>query len=206
MKLPTRARGICAFVALVLTGAMLGGWLGGWGERISSRIGLATAAEAAAGPQDLFAPVAEVLRNPRCMNCHPRGDRPRQDDDRHLHLQNVVRGVDGMGFVNARCTACHRAENNAYSGVPGAPNWHLAPLSMGWEGLDDAALCTTLKDEKLNGGKTVAALVEHLEKDALVLWGWAPGADRKPVTPPHPEFMTKVKAWASAGAPCPQPK
>lgn len=152
---------------------------------------------------DLFAPVATVLRHPRCMNCHPRDDRPRQGEDRHLHLQNVVRGPDGMGFVNARCTACHRDENSDYSGVPGAPSWHLAPLSMGWQGLNDAELCTTLKDESKNGGKDIAALVEHMEKDALVLWGWTPGGDREPVSTPHPEFMVQLKAWAAAGAPCP---
>ena len=32
-----------------------------------------------------WARVAEVLRHPRCMNCHPSGDVPRQADDRHLH-------------------------------------------------------------------------------------------------------------------------
>lgn len=152
---------------------------------------------------DLFKPVADVLRDPRCMNCHPRDDRPRQGDDRHPHLQNVVRGPDNLGFVNARCTACHRSENNDHTGVPGAENWHLAPLSMGWQGLTDADLCKTLKDETANGGRSVAALVEHMEKDKLVLWGWAPGRDRKPVAKPHPQFISEVKAWAAAGAPCP---
>ena len=137
------------------------------------------------------------------MNCHPRDDRPRQGDDRHQHLQNVVRGQDNLGFVNARCTACHRDENNGYSGVPGAPNWHLAPLSMGWQGLNDAELCATLKDESKNGGKNIAALVAHMSNDKLVLWGWAPGGRREPVSTPHPQFVTELKAWAAAGAPCP---
>ena len=136
------------------------------------------------------------------MNCHPRDDRPRQGDDRHKHLQNIVRGPDDLGFVNARCPACHRDENNQHSGVPGAPTWHLAPLSMGWQGLDDAELCTTLVDKSKNGGKDIAALVEHMEKDKLVLWGWDPGGDRAPVSIPHPEFVTQLKVWAAAGAPC----
>ncbi len=152
----------------------------------------------------LFKPVAAVLRHPRCMNCHPRDDHPRQGDDRHKHLQNIVRGPDGLGFVNARCNACHRDENNEYSGVPGAPTWHLAPLSQGWQGLNDADLCTTLIDEKRNGGKNIEALVEHMAHDKLVLWGWAPGGDRAPVSTPHPQFVTELKAWASAGAPCPK--
>ena len=151
----------------------------------------------------LFAPIAEVLRHPRCLNCHPRDDRPRQGDDGHFHLQNVTRGPDDLGFVNLRCNACHRDENNDYSGVPGAPSWHLAPLSMGWAGLDDADLCTTLKDQKKNGGKDVAALVEHMAADKLVLWGWAPGGQRAPVSTPHAKFVERLKAWQAADAPCP---
>lgn len=205
MLLPLHWRRPLAVAALVGVAVMGTGVITGWGSRAGGTARFVAPASAATPASDLFAPVASVLRNPRCMNCHPRDDRPRQGDDRHRHLQNVVRGVDGMGFVNARCNACHRDENNTQSGVPGAPNWHLAPLSMGWEGLDDAALCTTLKDEKANGGKSIAALVEHMEKDALVLWGWAPGGNRAPVTPPHPEFMIKLKAWAGAGAPCPAP-
>ena len=166
-------------------------------------VGLVTTANAAAADGALFTPVAAVLRHPRCMNCHPRDDRPRQGEDEHKHLQNIVRGADNLGFVNARCNACHRDENNNDSGVPGAPNWHLAPLSMGWKGLNDAELCTALKDESKNGGKDIAALVEHMDKDGLVLWGWAPGGDRAPVSTPHPQFVTELKAWAAAGAPCP---
>jgi hypothetical protein len=161
---------------------------------------------AAAGEGDLFKPITAVLRDPRCMNCHPVGNRPRQGDDRHPHLQNVTRGVDDMGFVNLRCPACHRDENNTYSGVPGAPNWHLAPLSMGWEGLDDTQLCTVLKDKSKNGGRDVAALVEHMSSDKLVLWGWAPGGARKPVSTPHDQFVKELHAWAGAGAPCPASK
>ena len=160
-------------------------------------------AAAASDSKDLFAPVAVVLRHPRCMNCHPRDDRPRQGDDRHKHQQNVVRGDDDLGFVNARCTACHRDENNKFSGVPGAPTWHVAPLSMGWQGLNDAELCTTLKDKTKNGGKDIAALVEHMDKDKLVLWGWDPGGGRTPVSTPHDQFVIQLKAWATAGAPCP---
>ena len=205
MTFPRSGRSLFTVSALVAAGFMIGGFLMGWEKGSITTSQIVSQAQAAGGGE-LFAPVAQVLRHPRYMNCHPRGDRPRQTDNRHIHLQNVVRGVDGMGFVNARCNACHRDENNAHSGVPGAPNWHLAPLSMGWEGLDDHALCTTLKDEKANGGKSISALVEHMEKDALVLWGWTPGGDRAPVSTPHPEFMTKLKAWAGAGAPCPPPK
>jgi hypothetical protein len=165
---------------------------------------LISVAEAASQtPAASFTPIAKVLRHPRCMNCHPRDDRPRQGDDRHEHLQNIERGADGLGFVNARCYACHRDENNAFTAVPGAPNWHLAPLSMGWQGLNDAELCSTLKDQSKNGGKDVAALVAHMKEDKLVLWGWAPGGQRTPIPTPHAQFAKELDAWAAAGAPCP---
>ena len=185
----------------VIAGFVTVGLIAGNNARTSNAPVLVSTADAA--PADLFAPVAAVLRHPRCMNCHPRDDRPRQGDDRHKHLQNIVRGADDMGFVNARCAACHRDENNEHSGVPGAPAWHLAPLSMGWQGLNDAELCATLIDTNRNGGKDIAALVEHMNKDKVVLWGWDPGGKRAPVSTPHPEFVTQLKAWAAAGAPCP---
>ena len=187
--------------ALVTIAFAFAGAFAGQHAAHNNSIAFVTAASAA--PPDLFTPVAAVLRHPRCMNCHPRDDRPRQGDDRHVHLQNIVRGADDMGFVNARCNACHRDENNEYSGVPGAPTWHVAPLSMGWQGLNDAELCATLVDKGKNGGKDIAALVEHMSNDKLVLWGWDPGGNRAPVSTPHPEFVTQLKAWASAGAPCP---
>jgi hypothetical protein len=156
-----------------------------------------------AGTAQAFSPIAAVLRDPRCMNCHPRDDRPRQGEDRHVHQMNVVRGPDDMGFVNARCTACHRDENNEHSGVPGAPTWHLAPMAMGWQGLDDAALCAALVDKSRNGGRDIAQLVEHMSSDKLVLWGWSPGAKRAPVATPHETFVKQLHDWQAAGAPCP---
>jgi hypothetical protein len=170
---------------------------------ILTRAGFTVSTAVQAEGIDLFAPVAAVLRHPRCMNCHPRDERPRQGNNRHPHAQNVVRGDDGLGFVNMRCASCHREENNASSGVPGAPAWHLAPLSMGWQGLADAELCAVLKDETLNGGRNLQALTEHMEKDKVVLWGWEPGGDREPVSTPHAEFIVQFKAWTAARAPCP---
>jgi hypothetical protein len=195
--------GRLATASVPLVAALLAAATGFFLQPTFSDHGFTQPALAAPASGELFTPIAKVLRDPRCMNCHPVGDRPRQGDDRHFHLQNVTRGLDDMGFVNLRCTACHRDENNHYSGVPGAPNWHVAPLSMGWEGLNDAQLCTVLKDKSKNGDRDVAALVEHMSSDKLVLWGWAPGGKRKPVATPHDEFVKQLVAWQSAGAPCP---
>ncbi len=109
-----------------------------------------------------FGRIAEVLRHPRCMNCHPVGDSPRQTDDRHLHRMLVARGPDDRGTPAMRCSTCHQTVNTADGRVPGAPHWHLAPRSMGWEGLSDGALCRALKDPKRNGGRSVPSLVRHM--------------------------------------------
>src|SRR5215475_6046881 len=115
-----------------------------------------------------FSRIAQVLKNPRCLNCHPTNNTPRQGDDRHPHANLVRRGLEDHGAAAMPCSTCHQSRNNDASGVPGRPNWHLAPLSMGWEGLSDSELCQTLKDPRRNGGRDPAALTEHMKHDPLV--------------------------------------
>jgi hypothetical protein len=158
-------------------------------------------------PANPFVRIATVLQHSRCMNCHPRDDNPRQGMDRHQHLMKITRGIDDAGAIGARCTACHRDENND-TGVPGAPHWKLAPLSMGWQGLSVGELCAVLKDPKLNGNRSLADLVKHMDEDKLVMWGWNPGRDidgkdREAVPIPHAEFVGLLKAWAAANGACP---
>jgi hypothetical protein len=152
----------------------------------------------------MFDQISKVLLHPRCLNCHTSVDYPKQGDDRHAHLFRVVRGSDGRGAVGLRCTTCHQALNNTASGVPGAPDWHAAPLSMAWEQKTPTQLCRTLLDKSKNGNRSVADLVEHLTNDPLVHWGWAPGAQREPVPIAKPEFVALVRRWKEAGAPCPR--
>jgi hypothetical protein len=152
---------------------------------------------------EAFAGVAAVLRHPRCLNCHTVTNFPRQGDDRHPHVNLVRRGPDNKGVPGQLCSTCHQAENNAASGVPGRPNWHLAPLSMAWEGLSDADLCRTLKDPKRNGGRDGRALTEHMANDPLVAHGWDPGEKFKPLSISHAEALQLMETWVRAGAPCP---
>jgi hypothetical protein len=42
----------------------------------------------AASDGALFVEFVSVLRHPRCMNCHSRGDFPRQGDDGHPHTHH----------------------------------------------------------------------------------------------------------------------
>jgi hypothetical protein len=72
-------------------------------------------------------------------------------------------------------------------------------------GLAAGELCRGLKNQEENGGKDLAALLDHVSHDNLVLWGWSPGVGRKPVDVPHKEFVAAFKQWTEAGAPCPGP-
>ena len=169
---------------------------------------VAAASSKASEGLQLYSQIHQVLVHPRCMNCHPRGDSPRQGDEAYLHVPPVTRGSKDSGAAGLHCNACHQAENYLPSGVPGAPTWHLAPRSMAWEGKSAGEICRQMLDPRRNGGKSPAQIVEHLTDDKLVAWGWDPGADvrgkaRTPVPIPKEEFNRIVKGWANAGAPCP---
>jgi hypothetical protein len=150
-----------------------------------------------------FQRIATVLNSPRCLNCHPREDRPTQGDDRHVHLMNVQRGEDGKGLAAMRCSGCHQQHNNEAAGIPGAPKWRLPPRTMGWTGLSVGELCRTLLDPTKNGGRSVADLVKHMTTDPLVLWAWRPGGDRTVPPLSAAEMKIALEAWAGGGAPCP---
>lgn len=159
--------------------------------------------------EQLFADMYRVLSHPRCVNCHPKGDSPRQGLDAHVHSPPVARGAQDKGVAGLQCAACHRTANYRASGVPGAPNWHLAPASMAWEQLSPGELCRSMLDKSRNGNKDVKQIVHHLTRDELVAWGWSPGVDadgkaREPVPIARAEFNRIVTAWADAGARCPQ--
>ena len=147
-----------------------------------------------------FLPIAGVLKHPRCMNCHVSGESPRQGDLSKIHSPPVKRGPDGRG-QGMKCTSCHREKNGPV--IPGAPDWHLAPLSMAWEGLNESDLCRTLTDQTKNGGRSPEALADHMLNDALVGWAWNPGGKRTPVPVSKEEFGVLLQSWIAAGAPCP---
>jgi hypothetical protein len=158
-----------------------------------------------AAAESSFDIMMKVLTHRRCVNCHPNGQRPRQGEDSHYHNFNVLRGADNHGVAGLKCGTCHQSENNDYSGVPGAPEWSLAPIEMYWEGLSRTEIARSMMDPAINGGRSVEELVEHLTEHELVLWAWEPGVDNegKPrEKPPVPleEYIAAVKAWAEAGA------
>ncbi len=154
--------------------------------------------------------VYKVFSHPRCSNCHTADDHPRWVDAKtgavKFHGMNVKRGSDESGFGNPglRCTTCHANSNGVRKGTPpGAPNWHLAPVEMVWFEQSSAQICAQIKDPARNGGRTLEAVADHVLKDPLVAWGWAPGADREPAPGSAQETFDALKRWAEAGAPCP---
>jgi hypothetical protein len=151
-----------------------------------------------------FDEMLKVIRHPRCMNCHPSDDYPRQGDNSTKHLFNVQRGKDDKGLATMRCYTCHQTENNRYSNVPGAPHWQLAPKSMGWQGLSKTEIGKSLLDKTQNGNRDIEKLVEHLTKDNLVQWAWQPGKGRQLPPLSQKQFHEAVKTWAENGAFIPQ--
>ena len=156
----------------------------------------------------LFREAGAVLLSPRCVNCHPRSDRPNQGDDGHPHQPAVWRGPDGRGVAGLPCSACHQARNVALTGttmasLPGNPKWALAPLTMAWEGKSLGQICALLKDRSRNGNRSLAQIHDHMAHDELVGWGWRPGVGRRPAPGTQAGFGRLIQAWIDTGAECP---
>jgi mono/diheme cytochrome c family protein len=157
--------------------------------------------------------VYSVLTFPRCINCHTATNYPQQGDDRHRHFANVIRGPEGKGVAGLNCVSCHQQKNSDATGVPGGPNWHLAPLSMHWQDLNDrplssAVVCRAVIDRTKNEGLDGPALLKHHEEAPLVLWAWDPGrrpdGTRRSLPPlTHAQFVEATRRWVAAGTPCP---
>jgi hypothetical protein len=160
-------------------------------------------ADADARSAAMFTELGKVLTHPRCVNCHPAGDRPRQGDESRLHQPPVERGIDGHGTETMRCSICHQKANFEPGRVPGHPEWHIAPREMAWEGKTLAAICAQIKDPVHNGGRKVEDLIHHIGTDTLVGWAWQPGSGRAPAPGTQKEAGALVDAWVKTGAVCP---
>lgn len=153
-----------------------------------------------------FVDVVKVLQSPRCMNCHPSGDRPLQTDRSLPHAQNISRGTVAAGVP---CSTCHQARNSETVGVPAGPpgalNWSMPPAEtpMVFQGKTATQICEQMKDPAQNHGKSLAQLLEHATSDPIVLWGWSPGGKRTVPPLSHDNFVAAFAAWVAADGACP---
>ena len=87
--------------------------------RSSPRQRFAAIADPATRSAALFTEARQGADHPRCVNCHPAGDRPRQGEGAtsRLHQPPVTRGADGFGSVDA-CAA--RSATRAATSIPAA--------------------------------------------------------------------------------------
>ncbi len=187
------AIGVCAWLAANILHA---------DEADKSKTDKSVAASRAA-----FLEAYKVFMHPRCMNCHPAGDRPLQGDDSHVHTQNVQRGLFGRGLYALRCTCCHQDANLPGENMPpGNPMWRLpsSDTRMVFEGKTPHQLALQLKDPKQNGGRTLKQILEHVTDDRLVLWGWDPGDGRTKPPISHDQFDQKMREWIDGGAAAPE--
>lgn len=199
-------RGVAALCLVVGTHA----WAQS-GRELQPASAFANIQDQAARSRALFNEAAKVLTHPRCMNCHPAGDRPLQANDQHPHMPPTWRGEAGVGVPGTPCSTCHTEANvtligtgATYKSIPGHPRWGLAPLEMAWEGKSLHDICEQIKDPNRNGGRTLALLHEHMAHDDLVAWGWHPGAGREPAPGTQEQLGQLVQAWIDTGAQCPQ--
>lgn len=201
-----RLRALIAATALAIvtaTGFLEHDVLASDARRLAAPADFATITDAKARSAAYFIELGKVLTNPRCTNCHPRTDQPRQGDEARLHQPPVFRGADGFGRTSMRCSVCHGGANFDAARMPGHPEWHLAPAEMAWEGKSISEICAQVKDPKRNGGRSLHDLILHIGSDTLVGWAWVPGAGRTPAPGTQQQAGALVEAWAESGAACP---
>jgi hypothetical protein len=203
MKFDLRVQLIVAVVGLPMSVLTAHAVSGSPPDHLASAESFASIGDTSDRSAALFTELGKVLTHPRCLNCHPAGDYPRQGDVSRVHQPPVERGPDGFGLPAMRCPICHQQANFDSGGVPGNPAWHLAPREMGWEGKTLAEICAQIKDPARNGNRPLEALVEHIGEDHLVGWAWAPGYGRQPAPGTQKEAGALVDAWVKTGAVCP---
>lgn len=174
------------------------------------KVGASTRQEGLTAWQQVYS----VLTHARCINCHTATKYPQQGDDRHRHFANVVRGPTGRGVPALQCVSCHQGANADSTGVPGAHDWHLAPLSMTWQDSNDkilssAVVCRAVTDRSKNNNLDGPGLLKHHTDEPLVLWAFQPsrridGTMRTLPPLTHDQFVEATRKWVDAGTPCPQ--
>jgi len=100
-----------------------------------------------------FAGMADVLRNPRCLNCHGGVDPFTAGKKHEGGLYDVIRDKGGDFLMETfdQCQLCHGD----------FPGWRVAPMSMSFVGKDNVELCKLIKYNSHSG----IGLIDHLRSD-----------------------------------------
>ena len=199
----TRASSVGVLLAAALASILAANLAAAEQARLAPPESFTDIADPAARSAALFTEAGKVLTSPRCVNCHPAGDRPLQGASDRLHQPPVFRGPDGSGTASLRCGACHQSANFEPAGVPGHPHWHLAPREMAWQGHSLGEICQQVKDPARNGNRTLEQILAHMAEDSLVGWAWNPGYGREPAPGTQKALGALLKAWIETGAACP---
>src|SRR6266446_9398714 len=117
MNSETRIKVLVALVAL-LTGTPMADAVSDQSDTLATPESFASIADPAARSAAMFIELGKVLTNPRCVNCHPAGDHPRQGEQGRLHQPPVERGADGHGLPAMRCSIWHQQANFDPASVP----------------------------------------------------------------------------------------
>jgi hypothetical protein len=203
MKSEMRAKVLVASVVLLTSMLTAHAVSDGPPDKLAAPESFAKIGDTSARSAALFTELGKVLTHPRCLNCHPAGDHPRQGEQGRLHQPPVERGTDDHGLAAMRCPICHQQANFDPARVPGHPEWHLAPREMAWEGKTLSEICSQIKDPARNGNRSLEDLIHHIGTDTLVGWGWAPGFGRQPAPGTQKQAGALVEAWVKTGAVCP---
>ena len=139
--------------------------------------------------------------HPRCLNCHPSGNVPLQNDNSQLHTMLPKRGKDGHGLYAMKCSNCHQPSNTlGLHTPPGNPKWALPPsdMKMVFQNKSARELALQIMDYNRNGHKNRQQLIEHA-RDTLVKWGWNPGQGRSLPPLDYPSFVKAWDTWLNTG-------
>ncbi len=152
----------------------------------------------------LFQEAGKVIQHPRCVNCHPAGDRPTQTDRMRPHQPLVVRGADGHGRAGNGLHdlpsrdefRCREVAGPSRTGISPRPRW-----------LGRAARSARFARRS----RTRSATAARTWRRSFTTWlriRWSvgagrPGQGRTPAPGTQAEFGALIKAWAASGAHCP---
>src|SRR5258708_29165717 len=94
-------------------------------DKLATPESFASISDPAARSAAMFVELGKVLTHPRCLNCHPSGDRPRQGDTARLHQPPVERGPDGYGLPAIPCPLSPHPAHSPPGPTPANPISHL---------------------------------------------------------------------------------